>query len=475
MRTSKLLSATVLVLFAATAAPGTSARAQQRELNVTNFIVVGEGLAAGLADFSLTSFYQDKNFAVQMARQMKTAFPQPLIQAPGIGSVPGFAALPVRIPGTQQTTVRESATAPNLFVFNLSVPGFKVTDTLNRKPASPLVHEYDLQQTVTNLILGFPGLLLKGAEVWTQLEYARQMRPTFVIVELGYAEVLEAAVKGDPTLLPDVAAFRADYGKVLSGLRETFAEVMALTIPDPMDTAYFATPEAATTYVGAPASVIRSLYKLSGGDLLTVPGLIAVGNQLGSGVVKPLPPGAVITGSAASQITARVKALNSEISSQAQSSGAVVHDLAALFSRIKSGEIAVGTRQITADYLVGGFYSLNGSFPGIVGQALIANDVLATVNKTYGTSFASVNVEALLPVDPAAANIAPAVREYTMEELQEMIPNLQELLSSDLPGPSGNESPGAAESGSVRQSPPRKEPGVSRSNAPKLPVKGDLR
>ena len=64
-------------------------------------IVVGEGLAAGIADYSLSlkDVYQDKSFPAQMARQMNTGFPQPLIQPPGIGNVPGFPAMPVRLPG----------------------------------------------------------------------------------------------------------------------------------------------------------------------------------------------------------------------------------------------------------------------------------------------------------------------------------------------------------------------------------------
>ena len=44
------------------------ARAQQAKLDTTQFIVVGEGLAAGFADFALRDVYQDKSFGAQMAR-----------------------------------------------------------------------------------------------------------------------------------------------------------------------------------------------------------------------------------------------------------------------------------------------------------------------------------------------------------------------------------------------------------------------
>jgi hypothetical protein len=80
---------------------------QQRKLDATNFVVMGEGLAAGMADFSLKDIYQEKSFPAQMAEKMNTAFPQPLIQGSGIGNVPGFAPMPVRTPGPGQGAVRK--------------------------------------------------------------------------------------------------------------------------------------------------------------------------------------------------------------------------------------------------------------------------------------------------------------------------------------------------------------------------------
>ena len=68
------------------------------KLDTTQFVVVGEGIAAGMADFALREIYQDLNFGSQMARQMKTAFPQPLFQQGGIGAAPGFPVLPPRLP-----------------------------------------------------------------------------------------------------------------------------------------------------------------------------------------------------------------------------------------------------------------------------------------------------------------------------------------------------------------------------------------
>src|SRR5712692_2859495 len=231
--------------------------AQQRRLDTTNFIVLGEGLAAGMADFSLKDVYQEKSFPAQMAKQMSAAFPQPLIQASGIGNVPGFPPMPVRAPGPGQGAVRKDF-PPALFVFNLSVPGFRIEDSVGRRPAAPLIQQYDMLQTVTNLILGYPALILRNKPLWTQIEYAKQMNPTFALVELGYYDVLEAAATGNVARLPDVATFKANYSTVLKGLQDNGAEVLLTTIPDPMDTGYFTTLSGATRLVRAPASVIAA-------------------------------------------------------------------------------------------------------------------------------------------------------------------------------------------------------------------------
>ena len=241
----------------------TLALAQQSpKLDTTSFVVVGEGLAAGIADFALRDVYQKKSFPAVMAQQMGTAFPQPLIQPPGIGSVPGFPVLPVAIPGPWQTSVR-TPFPPPLFVFNLAVPGHHLDDAMNLRPVPPLVQAGNLKQTVTNLILGYPAIILgTDKPLWSQAEYAVEMNPTLVLVELGYSEALEAAVKGDPTLMPDPATFQSNYAKLLATLQSTYAQIITTTIPDPMDTAYFSTVAASAQLTGTSTGTLTSRYAL---------------------------------------------------------------------------------------------------------------------------------------------------------------------------------------------------------------------
>ena len=369
-------------------------------VDATRLVVLGEGLAAGMVNFSLFEDGQKDSFGAQMARQLKADFPQALIQAPGLGEAPGFPRLPVRLPFDQQTTVL-SEFPPSGPISNLSVPGLTVAGAVRQKPATPLIRRDDARQTALNFIIGMPGLLNGDAALPTPLEYALQRKPTLAIIALGFAEVLEAATHGTPAEVPDPSAFRQDYGQIVKALRDTGCAVIVTTIPDPMDTAHFSTAAAAGRVVKLPADVLEREYGLKSGDRITVNGLTEIGYQLMAKRSTALPPGSTISGTVASDISRRVGLLNAELTAVATEHGATLYDLGGLFRRVTKQGVAVGDRTLTADFL-GGFYSLNGYYPGKTGQAIIANELLALLNHTYGTAFDPINVVAALAADAVA-------------------------------------------------------------------------
>jgi hypothetical protein len=390
-------------------------------------IRLGEGLAAGMGSFSLSQGVQEKSYPAQMAAQMGTLLVQPVIQPPGIGNVPGITALPPRIPGILQTTVRRQGNGQfPLFVTNLSVPGLHLAEAISRRPKLPLIYRNDSLQTSINLILGFPALVIQtdgqNVPLWSQIEYAQNMFPTLALVELGYYDVLEAAVNGDLTLLPDVTTFRTNYSQIVSSLRRQFADVIVSTIPDPMTTAYFSAVLEATRTLRTQPFIILGLYDVTLSDYLTIPGVNEISLQFLDRKIQPLSAGSVLRRATADAISARVKALNAVISEIAQQNGAVVHDMYGLFSRVDSQGISVSGRALTSDYL-GGFYLMNGYYPGITGHALIANDVLDTLNRQFGTNFQHVDPTGLLASDPAA-NSVPVYQLGPEFALDDLLPGL---------------------------------------------------
>ena len=389
-----------------TTRPKPPERVDSGRLSTARFVVLGEGLAAGMADFGLKDDLQRESFAAQMAHQMQAELRLPLIQPPGIGPLPGFPRLPVRVPAMMQTTVREGF-PPAELPQNLSVPGLHLADALALRPAQPIVHRGDAKRTAVNLILGLPGLVRGQGDLPTQLEAALSLRPTFALVELGYSEALEAATAGDPARLPSAAAFRAGAGRIVEALREAGAQVLVMTVPDPMDTAHFSPLDAAGRVLKVAPSALAASYGLQGNDRITVPGLFEIGNQILSSATRALPQGCVLRGALASEISGRVLELNGALVEAAGQHGALVHDLHALFREVRLRGIDTGSLQLSADYL-GGFYSLNGYYPGRTGHALIASDVLRFLDQAYGARFGAVEPGSAAQDDPVVRYRRPA-------------------------------------------------------------------
>lgn len=386
-------------------------------LDTTTFVVMGEGLAAGMANFGLSSVVQNRSFPAQIAAQLKTAFPQPLIQPPGLGNVVGYPGGEVRVQAYPQGSVRQfystdasKISAPPLFVLNMSVPGLTLADSISMRPVPPIVQR-DMKQTVFNMILGFPQLFFDNVPLWSQFEYAKAMFPTVAMVELGYYEALDAAVNGDPTRLPDPVKFGTTYQTVLAGLRGLQAQVIATTIPNPLDTAYFTAPDVAATITATTPFVITAGYGLTQQDYVTRNGLQAIANQFSNGAIGPLPAGSVMKAATAADLTSRINALNAAIVASAKATGSQVYDLNGYLHKIRLTGATVGTNAVTAE-LLGGFYSLDSVYPGSTGHSLIANDILAFINQTYKTSFALVDVSKVAAVDMLLSSKKPATHVF---------------------------------------------------------------
>jgi hypothetical protein len=377
-----------------------------QKLDTTQFIVVGEGLAAGMADFQLRDVYQKASFPALMATSFKTAFPMPILQSPGLGGgAPGFPVLPARLPGLLQGSVRNDF-PPDLFVFNLSVPGFTLSHSLNMPPKPPLIQSRHPQQTLVNFILGYPALIA-GANLplWSQVQYAVEMNPTLVVVELGYYDVLEPATTNNPAALPDVATFSSNFSTMLSRLNASSPQIIVMTVPNPLDTAYFTPVSSASRLLGAPTSVLTSLFGVAADDYLTPTGLMAAGGAIAANNEHPAHlstiPNAVVKAATATAVQASVAALNSAITSAAKQLGpnVIVYDLQAFFAGVRQNGLTAGANTLTADYM-GGFYSLDGYYPGQTGHAAIANNLLQLLNSTYGTNFPTVDLATVAAGDP---------------------------------------------------------------------------
>src|SRR5262249_30265003 len=247
---------------------------------------------------------------------------------------------------------------------------------------------------------------------------------------------LDAVTSGDASRIPDAARFGAQYRQILSALSTT-AKVVVTTIPDPIDTAHFSTLEQASHVVKLPPPMLMGAYGLQPDDRITVNGLIEIGCQLGLKKMAPLGDRHVLRAAAASEISRRVAALNADIAKAAKEHGALLFDRAAFARKVASDGLTVGSRKLTKEFL-GGLYSMNGYTPGATGQGAIANEVLALLNRTYGTSFPPVDLAAIAAGDPVADYQQPQGPEFSMEDLAAAAASSGPASVSNGPAPTSN-------------------------------------
>lgn len=374
-------------------------------LDLTRMVVLGESLAAGFGDFSLSAASQKVSFPACLAQHAGIGFQQPLFEAPGLGSPVGFSSWPVIVPNPLQSTVLEAIPAPP--AANLSVPGFTLADAIGFRPREPMIqprraNKDNAKQTLANLILGVRDFAYgMPRQPASQLECALDCSPTFAIVEHGFTEFLLAAIAADPGLLPDLHDWLRNFRLLLERLRGTTAELLALTIPDPFDTAYFATLESAAALTRTDPALLREFWGLTPDCLITVHGLNEIAYQIFARQIAPLSSDHTIPLAAAHEISRLLREFNHAIAEVAAHQGAVLYDLNNLYARLKNTGLQAGTRTLTGQYL-GGFYSLNGYTPGATGHALIASEIMALLATEFGAQFPPIDFQSIEATDPVA-------------------------------------------------------------------------
>jgi len=358
---------------------------------IRTIVAIGEGLAAGCGDFSTFAETQNASFPALLAKALGADFRVPALQAPGIQLTPGFPAGPVILPSWMQTRVFSDM--PPRLCHHLAVPGFKVADSLLLRPNEPLVNRNDARQTAANLILGGHRIGTEEPSM-SQLELAVQWRPDLALVVLGYTEFLEWVATANGPMPCAAGVAKDNYREIVKRLSKVGARIVLANIPDPFDTAFFSSLGEASEILRIDTNLLREAYGLNSTTLLTVHGLNEIGAQFFGRAIDTLPPGSTFSPDKAAAIRTRLAQWNAEIAKIAVESGAILYDLNALFRRIRQEGFSTPARRISGTYL-GGFYSLNGFYPGATGHAIVAQDLQACLAQngfavTGAADFASI-------------------------------------------------------------------------------------
>ena len=110
------------------------------------------------------------------------------------------------------------------------------------------------------------------------------------------------------------------------------------------------------------------------------------------GVTYPLQDGSVLTNAEVGEVRVATDAYNITIQNAANAKGLALVDTKAIMSQLLNGGIRFGNHHLTATYVTGGAFSLDGIHPSARGYAFIANEFLKSISATYGSSMPAINI-----------------------------------------------------------------------------------
>lgn len=144
---------------------------------------------------------------------------------------------------------------------------------------------------------------------------------------------------------------------------------------------------------------IPSYRQATNEDLVVLPARSFIGTTVGgnplqiNGVSVPLADNWVLTKNEIAEIKAATDEYNNTIQSAATANDLAFVDAKSVMDRLNSSTgIVANNYTMTATYVTGGTFSLDGVHPSPRGYALIANEFLKAVNTAYGSNFKGVNV-----------------------------------------------------------------------------------
>ena len=383
----------------------TTAAAAAQAANAGNFSTtyfLGDSLTAGYQSGSLIDASQVNGWAPLVAAQAKFAITLPLIASPGAPNQLTLAHLATptllstigMLPGT--TSGRDNFGAQPT---DVAVPGALLNDALN---TPPLLNPTTGQQTLNQLVLGYPGF--GYGVVRSQAQQAVAANPTTIFVWLGNNDALIADFYGSPSVMTPLATFTTQYQQLIGYLTaNSNAHLVIANIPDVTAVAYM---QQATTLLGffsaqtgVPATALSAVLGIQPGDLVSLPGLQQVPAILGGTAKGPIAATNILHAADVATVQANVAAFNKVIAASAASAGATLVDINALFAKTTANGITANGVTGNTGFL-GGVFSLDGIHPTNTGYAVIANFFIDTMNAAFKSSIPDVNVSAVAVVDP---------------------------------------------------------------------------
>lgn len=394
------------------------------DIDANRFVMIGGAHVAGYMDDALFAYGQENSLANMIAMQLQEVssgtFNQPLVADGSVGvSAAGLAHMelgyktdckgvtslsPVRVATSGDATIWSDLLYSSTSPFgNFGIPGMKVSEV--NAPSYGDVNGYFKR--------------MASSPTASVMDDVMSLDPTFFGLFLGMEDVLAYAKSGGKgTTLPTPAEFENAYRLIVEQLIGNGAKGVLATIPDVSKMPYFTTiPYNGLTLDASNNTTLNSIYNPLGfyfevgsnpfmvvdsaandfavrqmfpGELLllSLPLDSVKCNQMG--VLFPIRDEFYLDFNEISYLRIRINAYNEIIRSIADEYALALTDVYAYAHTLNDGFTYNGV-SMSAKFVSGGAYSLDGIHMNPRGNALLANQFIKSINAKYNARIPQLN------------------------------------------------------------------------------------
>lgn len=369
----------------------------------TRFVSIGTSISAGFQSAGINDSTQRRSFQVLVAQQAGASFFWPGLNQPGCPAPFTNNVSQARVGGASPTTCALRQTPIPYNLGNLAVPGLTTPDLFTNNAGSPL-STYERLQT----------FFLGGQTPWNAV---RSAQPTLLSIEIGSSDVIGAVSSlpdpGDPDSITTIGVFTENYVKFADSVDALGTRVVALTIPDVTQIPYTSRGSTywclKTGLCGFPAQfpvtvtvdnncAPNAAIPGSKGDSVLVPWTIGVAGLLRASS-PPFTPFTldcsntlqVVTPDEYKYIRNTTDEVNQVIRTQATNRGWALVEVGPIFAQlqVQDGGIPAfpGLSAVPTGGSInfGNWISLDGFHPSSATHRVVADSVIAVVNRTFDT------------------------------------------------------------------------------------------
>lgn len=401
--------------------------ASKGEIDPTRFVMIGGGHTAGYMNDALYFEGQQNSLAALISNQLSlvggTLINQPFVNSSSVGvGLSGLASLklgyktdckgvtslsPVRVASIGDISIfNDNLYSSSNKLGNYGVPGLKLMDVATANYGQTNSFFARMASSVNASVL----------------EDALSSNPTFFSLFLGVEDVLDFAKSGGTIdNLPSVNDFENQYTNLVQQLSSNGSKGSIATIPDVTDMPYFNTiPWNGLTLDAANNATLNAIYNPLGYNfsigsnpfmiadstanqfavrqilsdellLLSLPLDSVKCNQMG--VLLPIRDEFVLDQSEIQILRSKISQYNNIIINLANQYNLALVRVDEFCSSLKTGFIYNGV-SMSAKFVSGGAYSLDGIHFNSKGNALLANEFIKSINQKYKSRIPLLNANA---------------------------------------------------------------------------------